>query len=241
VLAGALFYAALIALVATTILSAGFAMTRMTIARMAQPYLAAGYQRALTSLQEQIAADMQSGGVPYPAPTFTPIAAACANASCTYQTAETIALTDTAAPTPGPSCDPAQSSCAPNVQVNAYVAESRLTATITVTVTDNSGSTVAQRSGTTVLRTFNTPPYVAIGGSREATFDDVAGSHAVGDDGGAPPATPNPCAVATAGASDDTAVRVAYRNAATAACSDGSAWADASYGASSSSSSGWSP
>lgn len=230
-LAGVLFYVALVALVAATILSAGIAMTRATIVRMAQPYLAAGYQRALTSLQEQIAADMQAGGIPNPAPSFTPIAPACANAPCTYKTAATIAIAQTAAPTPGPSCDPLQSSCAVNVQTNAYVAESRLTATITVTVTDASGSTVVQRSGTAVLRTFDAPPYVAIAGSREAAFDDVVGAHALGDDGGAPPATPNPCAAALQGVSDDTTVRVAYHNLATSACRDGSTWADGSYDA----------
>jgi hypothetical protein len=238
-LAAALFYIALIALVATTILSAGLSMTRMTIARMSQPYLAAGYQRALTGLQEQIAAEMRSGGVPYPAPTFTPMTATCANASCTYKTAETLTLAETVVPTPGPSCDPAQSSCASNVQLNAYVAESRLTAAITVILTDVSGSVVAQRSGIAVLRTFKAPPYVAIAGSREGTFDDVVGTHAAGDDGGAPPATPNACTAATAGASDDTTVRVAYHNTATAACSDGSAWGSASYN-SGGSSSGWS-
>src|SRR6185437_14233856 len=114
-LAGALFYVALIALVATTILSAGFAMTRMSIARMAQPYLAAGYQRALASLQERVATQMQIGG---PAPAFTPIPSTCANASYTYKSIETIALTGTSAPTAGPSCDTLQSNCASNVQAN---------------------------------------------------------------------------------------------------------------------------
>src|SRR5579862_3283226 len=112
-LAGALFYVALIALVATTIVSAGLAMTRMSIARMAQPYLAAGYQRALTSLQERVGAQIQTHGIFYPAPAFTPIPSACANVSCTYKSTETIALTASSVPTAGPSCDPLQSSCAP--------------------------------------------------------------------------------------------------------------------------------
>lgn len=228
-LAGALFYIALIALLATTILSAGIAMTRMSIARMAQPYLATGYQRALTSLQERVAIQMRTGGMPYAAPSFTPIPSACANASCTYKSIETIALTATSQPTAGPSCDPLQSNCASNVQANSYVAESRFTALITVTITDAAGETIAVRSGTAVLRTFDTPPYVAIAGSRDGTFDDVLASHAAGDDGGAPPATPNPCASAASGVSDDTTVRVAYHNVTTQACSDGSAWADSSY------------
>jgi hypothetical protein len=235
-LAGVIFYVALIALVATTILSAGLAMTRMTVTRMAQPFIAAGYQRALNSLQQTIAADVQSG-VPFPTPTFAPLGPACANAACTYTTTETIALAQSASPTPGPSCDPGQTNCALNVQTNAYVSESRLSAVVTVTVSDARGAVIATRSLTAALRTFDAPPYVALAGAGESAFDD-AGSRAIGDDGGAAPATPNPCASASAGVADDTSVRVAYRNEKTAACSDGSTWGNASY-SSGAGASGW--
>lgn len=237
--AGALFYVALIALVAGTILSAGLAMTRATITRMARPYVAAGYQRAIASIEREVAADMQSGGVPYPAPTFTPLPSACANTSCTYTTTATIAVSQAGSATPGPSCDPVQTNCATNVQTNAYVAESRLTAAITVSVHDASGALVGVRSGTIVLRTMTAPPYVAIAGSRDGAFDDVLSLHAAGDDGGMPPATPDPCATTTPGAAADTTVRVAYRNTATNACTDGSSWGDSSY-STQSSSNGWS-
>lgn len=239
-LAGVLAYVALIAIVAATVLSAGLAMTRMTIERMTRPYVASGYQRAASSLQQTIASDMQGGGVPYPAPSFTPIPAACANAACTYKTTETIALTQTAPATPGPACDALQTNCAPNVQTNAYVAESRLTALIAVTVIDQQGYSVATRSGTVVLRTFASAPYVAIAGSRDGSFDDVAGTNAAGDDGGAPPATPNPCASTAANTVYDTTVRVEYRNQTTNACTDASAWGNSSYSARSTSG-GWSP
>ena len=239
-LAGALYYIALVALVGATILSAGLAMTRVTISRMAQPYITAGYQRALASLEQTVSSDMQAGGVPYPAPTFTPIPAECANAACTYKTSETIALTTAAAPVNAAACDASQTNCAPNVQSNAYVAESRLTAQISVTVTDASGATVAMRTGAVILRTFDAPPYVGVAGSREGTFDDIASLHAAGDDGGAPPATPNPCASVSPGVVDDTAVRVAYHNASSGACANGSSWSDASY-SSTTATNGWSP
>lgn len=239
-LAGVLAYVALIALVAATILSAGMAMTRLTIERMTRPYFSSGYQRAAASLQQTVAADMQSGGVPYPAPTFTPIPAACANSTCTYLTAETITLTQEAPATPGPACDASQTNCAPNVQTNSYVAESRLTAQITVNILDAQGYSIATRTGTVLLRTLKSPPYVAIAGARDGAFDDVLNAANAGDDGGAPPATPNPCAASTLSVSDDTAVRVEYRNKNTNACTDGSAWGNSSYGARSNSS-GWSP
>jgi hypothetical protein len=184
---------------------------------------------------------MQAGGVPYPAPTFTPIQASCANASCSYTTTETITLTQAAPATPGPACDPSQDSCAPNVQVNRYVAEGRLSAVITVNLLDQSGYPLATRSQTVVLRTMAAPPYVAIAGSREGTFDDITASAAAGDDGGAPPATPNPCATAAIGSASDTTVRVQYRDRdAPATCTDGSLWADSSY-STRAASSGWSP
>lgn len=238
-LAGALTYVALIALVAVTILSAGMAMTRMTIQRMTRPYLVSGYQRAVASLEQTIAADMQAGGVPYPAPTFTPIPAACANSTCSYATMETLALTQAAPATPGPACDASQTNCAPNVQTNTYVAEGRVTALITVIVHSSSGAVVATRSSTLVLRTLHSPPYVALAGSRDETFDDVLNAASAGDDGGAPPATPNPCA-SPQSIADDTAARVEYRNQRTGACSDGSAWGDSSYSARSAGS-GWGP
>lgn len=239
-LSGALFYVALIALVAATILSTGLAMTRMTITRMMQPYVAAGYERAAASLQQTIAADMQAGGIPSPAPTFAPLSPTCANASCTYLTSETIALTQTGPSTSGVTCDPAQTNCAPNVQANAYIAEGRVTARITVNVQDRSGAVLAERAGDVVLRTFKVAPYASIAGSRDGTFDDVTASHAAGDDGGAPPATPNPCASASAGIADNTTVRVAYRNQATSACVDGSSWSNSSY-SQGAAPGGWSP
>lgn len=238
-LAGALAYVALIAIVAATILSAGMAMTRLSIERMTLPYFSSGYQRAAAALEQTVADDMWRGGIPYPAPSFMPIPAACANSACTYLTAETIMLTQTAPATPGPACDTSQTNCAPNVQTNGYVAEGRLTAQITVHILNAQGYSIAARTGTVVLRTFESPPYVAIAGARDGAFDNVLSAANAGDDGGAPPATPNPCASASS-VSDDTAVRVEYRNKDTNACTDGSAWANSSYSVRGASP-GWSP
>jgi hypothetical protein len=239
-LAGALYSMALIALIAAMVLSAGLAMTRMTMTRMMQPYIAAGYQRAATALQQRIAAQIAGGSAPYPTPAFTPLPAACANATCTYLTSETIVFTETAKPTAGPACDVSQTNCAPNVQTNSYVGESRLTAQITVNVQNSKGNVLASRSGTVVLRTFGVAPYAAIAGSRDGAFDDITGAHLTGDDGGAPPATPNPCAGGAWGVAEDTTIRVAYRNQTTSRCADGSSWGNASYSATGSSS-GWGP
>ena len=239
-LAGFYAYLALIALVAAAVLSAGLAMTRMTIARATVPYLAAEYQRAETALQQRVADDMQLGGVPFPAPAFTPLPSTCANDSCTYTSSATITITQTAAATPGPACDPSQTNCAPNVQTNAAVSEGRVMAKIVVTLRGLRGETVASRSGSVILRTMNAPPYVALAGSRNDSFDGEIAANAAGDDGGSAPATPDPCASSAPGSADDTTVRVAYRNRVTNACANGSSWGTASYGGTAASS-GWTP
>jgi hypothetical protein len=242
-LGNALFYVALVAVIATTFLSAGLAMTRATIHRLSKTYVAAGYQRAISSLQTTLANDMQSGALPNPLPTFTPIPSTCVDSSnpCKYMTAETIAFTQSSTPSPVTVCDEAQSNCASNEQANVYVNESRVTARISVTVTTVDGIVLTTRTGDVVLRTMNTPPYVVLAGARDGAFDDIVSAHAAGDDGGAPPATPNPCAAVAPGTADDTVVRVAYRNRTTNACTDGSSWRTASYNTRNRTASGWSP
>jgi hypothetical protein len=100
---------------------------------------------------------------------------------------------------------------------------------------------VAARTNDVILRTIATPPYVVAGGTRDGTLSDIPSTQAEGDDGGTPPATPNPCASAVPGAADDTAIRVAYENAVSSACTDGSAWRSSSYTISGTSAAGWSP
>jgi hypothetical protein len=243
VLAKALFYVALTGVVTATFLSAGLAMTRASIHRLAQTYVASGYQRAASTLQQTLAEDLRAGGLPSPLPSFTPLPETCVDSSnpCRYENTASIALTQSSVPAASAQCDSNQTNCASNEQANAYVQESRITARITVTIAAAADGTVlAQRTGDVIVRTMKTPPYAVIAGSRDGTFDDVVGRHAVGDDGGALPATPNPCSSPLpAGISDDTAVRVAYRNQTTNACTDGSAWRTESY--STDSGSAWSP
>jgi hypothetical protein len=214
-----------------TFLSAGIAMTRATIHRVAQTYVAAGFQRAEFTLEQALVNDLQQGAAPSPLPTFTPLPPVCVDSSnpCRYQTSETIAVTQTSQAAMSTVCDTTQTNCASNEQANSYVNESRVTARIGVNVIAADGSTLATRSVDVILRMMKTPPYFAIAGTRDATFDDVAAGNASGDDGGITPATPNPCATAALGTTDDTAVRVAYRNQITNACSDGSSWRTASY------------
>lgn len=240
-LANALFYVALIALAASTMLSAGAAMTRMTVLRLSQRALASGYQRAAAALQQRFASQLQMGGYPSPLPSFTPLPPECADDAtpCKYTTTATIALTQKAPEVAGTACDLSASSCASNEQANAYVDERRLSARITITVSAADGTPLAVRAGDILLRTFAVPPYVAIAGSRDGSFDGNAEARALGDDAGTPATMPDPCA--TAAPRSETVVRVAYRNVVTNACADGSAWRDGSYTVNDGAAAGWSP
>ncbi len=239
----ALLYVALLAVACATFLSAGLAMTRVTIHRQAENYLTAGYQRAMWSVQQTLATDLQNGPLSSPLPTIAPIPAACVDSShpCRYETSETIAFTQLSTPAPVATCD-ARTNCAVGEQANAYVDEGRITARISVTVTSADGSALAVRTDDAIFRTMRTPPFVVLAGTRDGSFGDIAGAHAAGDDGGSLASTPaDPCATPVPGTSDDTQVRVAYRNTSTGACSNGSSWRTSSYDSSQSAPAGWSP
>jgi hypothetical protein len=235
----AAFFSMLVTLLTLAALTSGIAMTRMTIHRLSEDALAAGYQRAADALRQTLQTRLQNGPMTLPLPTVAPIAPACAQSPGTcYQTAATVTLRTLAAS--AASCDPALSNCARNVETNPYVGEQRLAARITVTVSAPDGTVLAARSTDNAVRTLQVPPYVILTGSVDGTFDGT-GAAAAGDDGGTLPATPNPCGTAPLGSSDDTVVRVAYRNVQSNACSDGSVWQNAPYDAPGPAPAGWSP
>jgi hypothetical protein len=229
-LANALVCVALIALAANTILSAGLISERLAVRRAAQTYVNREYQRGAQALIAEIAPFARSGSFPDPLPSFT-FAPACVDDRnpCGFTgSAQVWAQFGDSDSSPAP-CD-ADSACANNEQRNAYVAERRIVGTISVAVQAGDGSILATRQADVTLRTLNAPPYVAIAGTRDGTIDGVSDNELPpGEDAGRPPATANPCAPGSPGASDDTVVRAAYENAQTGACSDASAWRSAKY------------
>ncbi len=237
----ALFCVALLAAIALSFVSAGLAMTRAATYRAAATYVAGAYQIANRTLERELSSDMQNGGLPSPLPVISPLPLACADPACRFMTGENITYTIIAPATPAASCDQSSTNCAQNEETNGYVTEGRVTAHIAVSVTDAQKNPLLTRAEDVTLRTFRAPPYVAAADARDGTFDDVTAQAAQGDDGGLPPATPNPCATPVAGTSDDTAVRVAYENTQTSACTNGSTFGSSSYSQSSNAAPGWSP
>ncbi|HZT12014.1 MAG TPA: hypothetical protein VFA29_04400 [Candidatus Baltobacteraceae bacterium] len=237
-LVNALFCTALLALTAGAMLSAGMAMTRATVHRLAGAYAASGYQQALQSVTDQLAAEMENGGLPSPMPTPSPPPKQCADRGCRFWVTESVQFTTIAAPAAEPSCDGTQPNCA-TAQTNAYIAEGRATARIWVVVGDSSGGTLASKSGDVTFRTLHRAPYAVVADARDGSFDGTARGSAPGDDGGIGPATPDPCASSSPGTSDDTLIRVAYRNVQTDACSNAGTFSAQAYSQAPSSPAGW--
>ena len=240
-LANALFCTIVLALAASAILSGGLAMTRAAIQRNAATFVAVGYDRAIQSLQNTLQTDMQNGGLPSPLPTVSPLPPQCADSECRYSTSERIQFTTKQLSAPAASCDRTQTNCASAEEGNAYVDESRVTARVTVTVSDASGTALVTKSSDATFRTLHRAPYVTTAGSRDGSFDGAGTDASSGDDGGVTAGSPDPCATASAGVSDDTTIRVQYRDTQNSACSDGSALRSQSYSQSPGSPAGWSP
>lgn len=220
-LLNALLCAALLASISLAVVTAGLAMTRTAITRAAQTASASAYRRAAGAVYSRLSDAMQTGG---PLPAFTPLPEECEESKCAFRTSATVVLR---APVTPRGCSVSGDTCARNEESNPYVDEGRVTARIAVVVKGADGSTLATRVRDLTLRTFHTAPYVAPAAASDATIDAFA--NPPGDDGGAPPATPNPCASPGSAAANGTAVRVAYVDTSSARCTDASAWRDSAY------------
>ncbi len=235
-LANALVLALVVVLAGGAILESGAAMARVATHLAAERYTQAGYERGLSALESSVANDIARGADPRTGPFAQPSAPApqCAvpGAPCSIELRESLAITTlapvAASPAPAASCDPAAPNCAEDLDENGGVREGRVSGAIAISVTGADGSTLLARVRTVTLRTFAVAPYAAITGTRDGSIDDAARATSEGDDGGiAPPtgpasacATPVPTASGAPNAAD-TLIRIAYVNAASNACTDG--------------------
>lgn len=202
-----------IALTVATLIGTVGALANATTRRIAAHYADGGYTWAAKRVRDGIAAQIQAGGDP-----SGPFASLAPATYCATPAQPCDAFVDpkieilgrSLASTPFP-CVSGQS-CAHNLQRNAYVSESRVSARITVMVTASGGSQLARRQHYLALRTFRSPPYVAsVGASDDAGL--------MGAFTPAPCASPDPAATF----SQDTVVNAAYQNAQTGACIDAGA------------------
>src|SRR5581483_12006035 len=160
------------------------------------------------------------GTFPSPLPSLSPLPPHCLGETCAMSGSATMTLLGRDPPETEP-CD-SDAACAANEEANPYVREGRVIARIAVDVRASDGTLLATRENDVTVRTFAGPPYLAMAGAIDRTVD--ARAVARGEDAGLVPRTPNPCAAGPAGESSDTVVRVAYEDAETGTCSDGSSW-----------------
>lgn len=230
-LANALVSVALIALCAATILSAGLLNARIGVHRLAERFAGQTYERALVALETTVANYEQTGAFPSPLPRPATLAPECMDGtgSCRFTGVATISLLRVDTNATSAPCASEAPACVFNEEANAWVNERRVSARVSGEVRASDGTVLAARSRDVILRTMIAPPYVAIAGARDGTFDDVADANLPGDDGGAQPTNVNPCDFSASGSSAGTVVRVVYQNVQTGACRDGSSWRTSSY------------
>jgi hypothetical protein len=181
----ALFFLAVIGLATGVVLEGGLGFARISARHAAAHYAQAGLAQARTQLLDGIAAQIASGASMLQAPAPLGPHAACAATPCPFTLGASFALQGTL------SDDQSPNVVATDVQQYPKIAEGRVAATITETVSASDGATLAVRTEYVTLRTFGVPPYVAIdgltdaGGARDVPFE--------GDAGGCDPTSPSAC------------------------------------------------
>lgn len=203
-----------VALVLTSMFGTAGALANVAVRRAAARYADSGYTWAVQRVRAGIVAQISVGTDPRgPFASISP-ATFCAvqTQPCDFAVDPQIEIEPATLP-PSPLACSSDQTCARNLQINPYVREARVSAHIVVLVTAADGALLARRAQFLTLRTFGTPPYVASAG-----ISDDAGLDALTMP--APCASPDP----SASVAQDTMLGVAYQNAQTGACTDGSSW-----------------
>ena len=184
-LAVAIFFVAIIGLAAGVVLEGGLGFARMSAKHAAAHYAQIALAQARTQLLTGIATQISSGTRTLVAPAPLASAPACEATPCPFMLAATFALQGTLGDDESPNV------VATEIQQHPKIAEGRVAATITETVSAADGTPLAVRTEYVTLRTFSVPPYVAIDG-----MTDGSGARDVpleGDAGGCDPASPSAC------------------------------------------------
>lgn len=205
---------AFVVALAIALLHACALSARARVHRVAAGAAAESFDRALASVQMQIAGEIAAGADPRSLPPAMPSPApSCASVrpdgTCALTVTVAIASTTTQpipATTAGDDCT---ATCAHNLQGNDAVAEGRLSVRVTARASGSNGTVFASRDRFAIFRTTRTEPYASVIGMRDASGEGVAIGTSEGEDAGTPAFT---------------TVDVRYVNAATGASMAGNAW-----------------
>ena len=184
-LAVALFSIAIIGLAAGVALEGALGFARISARHAASHYAQIGLAQARLQLQNGIAAQVAAGVHDFQAPAALAATPACESTPCPFTLAATFALQGALGDIESPNV------VATSVQSHPAIAEGRVAATITETVSAADGAALAVRTEYVTLRTFGVPPYAAIDGMTDASAArDVS---LEGDAGGCDPTAPSTC------------------------------------------------
>jgi hypothetical protein len=177
----ALWFLVFATLLATAWLQATYATVAAAAKHAALRAANLATERAQDALIESIALQVQAGAPSYVAPTPSPPVPVCPSApphgaACPLQVSTEVTLAgQTGQPGSG------DNQVATARQLNPAIAEQRLAAVVTATVSNAGGAFVTSLARHVTLRTFGAWPYAALSGSDEPTLD----GYAVGDFAGA--------------------------------------------------------
>ncbi len=184
-LAVALFSIAIIGLAAGVAIEGGLGFARISARHAAAHYAQMGLAQARLQLQNGLAAQIAAGAHDLEAPAALAPTPACESTPCPFTLAAAFEIASALGSSGTPNV------VATSLQPHPTIAEGRIAATITETVSAADGTALAVRTEYVTLRTFGVPPYVAIDGMTDASAArDVP---LEGDAGGCDPTTPSAC------------------------------------------------
>lgn len=175
---------AIVGLAGASAAGAAFSFAQSEAKHAAQHYAVLQLQHARVTLQRAIAQQVQSGGPAGPfAVADVPPAPLCADvaAPCALYGGETFALE---------AASGWSSATLTALQTQTALAEDRVAARMTVTVTSARGVLLAARTQRATVRTFAAPPYALVAGVADAAG---GGSALEADSGGCNPAQMTQC------------------------------------------------
>jgi len=231
VLARTVVVVALVVALAVALLHACALSARARVHRVAASAAAASFDRALASVQAQIASEIAAGDDPRSLPSAMPTAAAsCASVlpdgTCALTVTVTIASTTTQPISGSTAGDGCAATCAQDLQDNDAVAEGRLSVRVTSNASGPDGMVFSSRDRYAIFRTTRTAPYASLIGTRDASGEGIATGTSEGEDAGTPART---------------TVDVRYVNAATGASMEGNAWRSGAWQRDDASATAWEP
>lgn len=166
------------AILTVTMLTVTASIAKVATYERALGYVPSAYQSALATFKQSFSTGS------YAPPASTAPVCLSNDSPCTFYGTAAITLPPQSAPQATSDCG-ATANCAANLQVHPVVAESRISARVTIAILDGNRQPLVTRARFISARTFSVAPYVAVTGERDGAVTDRT-TASEGDNAGAP-------------------------------------------------------